>query len=632
MTGSVVVWDHKDDPPDEIGQVLCWQSYAGGGLVSSVPRYLEDHAGRLRAKYLAFVHDLGERRVHGRRVAEHLDMGEGFSIWWMTTLAEKSPFKSPRIYDCLRLLALEEILLDRKPSELLIHSADSALAQAVKRLCRNLGIAFVWKCGKRSRQEWSLGRIYRSLPYPLQGLISLRHIVVRWLFRKFERPRWFSGESAVFLCSYFVHLDLAACASGRFHSGFWEVLPQVLHDGGRRTNWIQHFQFGAAGPDPRTALGWLREYNHDAIRQGYHIFLDSYLTWKIVFRVLKNWCWLNAVTWRLRHIRSAFRPVGSAAWLWPLMRHDWLTSLCGPVAMGNCQWIELFDAALGDIPNQKTGFYLCENQGWERALLRAWRKHGHGRIVGVVHATVPFWHLYYFGDPRSLASKQACAMPLPDKWAVNGAVARIAFAEAGYPVEQLVDVEALRYLDLPQVQQMPAAAATRTGAAKPSVSGARGANVLVLGDMISASMRSFLSLLENTVGLLPPGYKFTFKPHPGCPVDLSGYPGLQAGETTAALHQILGEYDLVLSANCTSAAVDAYVAGVPVIIHMKGTALNLSPLRGQSGVHFVSAPSELAKAMQTATNSQSTNPGHREIYFLDPHLPRWRRLLDLEHG
>src|SRR6202140_27854 len=137
MTTSVVVWDQKDPPPTTADKVLCWRSYADCGTVSSVPRYLEDHAARIRQKYLAFIHDLGERRIAGKRVVDHLDLGDGFSLWWMTPLAEKSPYKSPRIYDCLRLIALEEILTEEPPSHLTLITDSKALAQAIRRLCQN---------------------------------------------------------------------------------------------------------------------------------------------------------------------------------------------------------------------------------------------------------------------------------------------------------------------------------------------------------------------------------------------------------------------------------------------------------------------------------------------------------------
>ena len=107
MTNSVVVWDRAEQPINFVGDILLWQGYSSNNKFLSIPGYIEEHANDLRAKYLAFIHDLGETDLKGKKIVEHLDIGDDFSLWWMTTLAEKSPFKSPKIYDCLRLIALE---------------------------------------------------------------------------------------------------------------------------------------------------------------------------------------------------------------------------------------------------------------------------------------------------------------------------------------------------------------------------------------------------------------------------------------------------------------------------------------------------------------------------------------------
>ena len=628
MALSVVVWDQADAAPPDANKVLCWQSYTECGTISSVPRYLESHAAGIRQKYLAFIHDLGERRIEGKRVVDHMNWRDGFSLWWMTHLAEKSPLKSPRIYDCLRLIALEEILAKECPSHLTLITADKALARAIRRLCRNMRIGFGCQIQGRSNRRWSLRRFYDALPYSVRGLLSLRHIAMRWGLRKLRKPQWFSGENAIFICSYFIHLDRALCAQGQFHSRQWEGLPKSLRENGKSLNWIQLFLFSAVVPNLSTGLGWLRKFNHDARNQGWHAFLDSYVTYGRALGVLKTWLWLNTVSWRLRNIQAAFYPSDSAVWLWPILRCDWQSSLNGPVAVSNALCIALFDAALADMPRQAKGIYLCENQGWEKALLYAWRKHGHGEIIGVQHATVPFWHLYYFDDPRSLTSKQGCALPLPDRLAVNGAVAWRAFVAASYPAERLVEVEALRYLNFAEIVATNGPDRARNCALERSGTKATPIDVLVLGDMVPTSMRHLLRLVEEVCKFHPGAYRFTVKPHPGYSIRLSDYPGLEADETEKSLAQILGSYDVTIAANSTSASVDAYLAGVPVIIALDGDDLNLSPLRGHVGVRFVSTRDELLNALETAGCRTGAADSDREaFFFLDPALPRWKRLL-----
>ena len=76
----------------------------------SVLKYVEAHSERLRGKYLAWIHELGEHEIDGTRVIDALILEDGFSYWWMTLLVEKSLWKSASIADAIRVLALEEIV------------------------------------------------------------------------------------------------------------------------------------------------------------------------------------------------------------------------------------------------------------------------------------------------------------------------------------------------------------------------------------------------------------------------------------------------------------------------------------------------------------------------------------------
>ena len=129
--------------------------------------------------------------------------------------------------------------------------------------------------------------------------------------------------------------------------------------------------------------------------------------------------------------------------------------------------------------------------------------------------------------------------------------------------------------------------------------------------------------------ILQDHYSLTFKPHPGLDVNMKNYPNLTIQITSDALENILCSFDLVISANSTSASVDAFLAGLPVIIRMDGSSLNLSPLRGQDGVCFVSVIDDFAKAISTISTLETGN-NKQDFFWTDPHLPRWKALLNLD--
>jgi len=601
------------------GLVYRWSGYAEADSVHSLLRYVESHGDRLRRRYMAWVHDCGESRLEGKRLIDHLALEDGLSYWWMTLFVEQSPWKSPAIIDALRLFALEEILVQQRPVTLRLISGNRNLHVVLSGLCQNLGIAYKWQRPPlKSRRRLSIRGIYRILPQPVQALISLaRHLHRRWPLRRVDKSGWFGGDRSVLYCSYFIHLDEQSCTNGKFYSHQWEGLPKVLHDGGYRANWLQHYFEGSALPNTQTAMNWVQGFNRQRHEQGFHVFVDAYLSLRVVLRVLRGWLKITFVSFRLAHVNRAFCPQGSQFSLWPIMREDWRASLRGPVAIRNHLWLALFEQALRHLPHQKTGLYLRENQAWERAFVHAWRKHGHGRLIGVVHSTVRYWDLRYFTDPRTVRSLAPYPIPQPDITALNGKATVDAYLSVDYPKAAIAECEAVRYGYLHEL---------RAGRSPRRAKGHE-IKVLVLGDYLPSGTIKMMRLLEAAVPHISNRTTYTVKPHPSFIVKAYDYPSLHLEIVMDPLGRILHDFDVAYSSSLTSAAVDAYLAGLPVVVVLDETTLNFSPLRGQPGVRFVSTPEQLAEALQTADQSVGPSPNHSEFFFLDPALPRWQRLL-----
>jgi surface carbohydrate biosynthesis protein (TIGR04326 family) len=621
---NLTLWDSSGEPPENDGVVCRWSGYGQKDQIRSLLLYVETHGARLRKKYLSWIHELGESRIANRRLVDHLVLDNGLSYWWMTLLVEKSPWKSPWISDAIRLLALEEIIVECQPIALRLVSADLRLNEVLCRLCRNLHIRYEWqRLDRKSLWQLTLTEVYRELPQPLQALITLaRHLRACWSLKRTEKAGWFGGERAILLCSYFLHLDEASCKNGRFYSRQWEGLPKLLQDRGFSINWLQHYLPSSAVPNARVAKEWVRSFNRQRPGTAFHCFLDAYLSLRIVFRVLRRWLGLNLIYSRLRPVEAAFQPTGSKLSLWPIMRRDWRASMCGTAAVRNLMWIELFDAALRDLPHQRKGLYLCEGQSWERAFIHAWRRHGHGQLIGVAHSTVRFWDLRYFADPRTVRSSDAYALPQPELTALNGNAAIDAYMCADYPREAIAECEAVRYCYLNDLRH-------RTALQKASADRIK---VLILGDVAPTSTIKLLRLLEAAVDRTQTRATYTVKPHPYHMVRAESYPSLYLTVLTNRLAEILRDFDIAYSSSSTSAALDAYLAGLPVVVMLDVEELNLSPLRARPGVCFVSTPEELAASLQMHSDASIVQRDRTEFFFLDPELPRWKKLLDLESG
>lgn len=616
---TLTLWDSGSDPSRVSGLVYRWNGYAENDSTQCLLTYVEAHGERLRRTYLAWIHDQGECRIDGKRLIDHLALDDGLSYWWLTLFAEKSPWKSPSITDAIRLLALEEILLQERPCTFRLVSANRCLHEVLSALCQNLGIGYEWeRISAPPRRRLSLRGIYRALPPLVSACIRLsHHVLTRWPFRQAEKSGWSDGGKSLFVCSFLYNVDSKLAREGQFHSRLWEGLPRLMAQGGVSGNWLHLYIPHAAVSSPRVAMDWVQRFNQQRQEQGFHAFLDAYLSWPIVWRVCKHWVRLSVASWRLRGMKYGFRPEGSQLSLWPLLREDWRDSMRGSAAISNLLWIELFDRALRDLPHQDKGLYLCENQPWERALIHAWRKHGHGQLIAVAHSTVRFWDLRYFADPRTVRSSAPYSMPQPDLTALNGKAAVEAYLAADYPKEAIAECEALRYGYLSDLPSRHSSRDVKEGPIR----------VLILGDYMASGTIKMLQLLEAAVPRISVPATYTVKPHPNYVVKAADYPSLHLSVVMDPLGDVMHSFDVAYSSNMTSAAVDAYLAGLPVVVMLDEVALNFSPLRGLPDVPFVGSAAELAEALQRMSRGLAWRPDCGEFFFLDPELPRWTRIL-----
>jgi surface carbohydrate biosynthesis protein (TIGR04326 family) len=439
----------------------------------------------------------------------------------------------------------------------------------------------------------------------------------RSALRGAPRAGWFDGDDAVFFFSYFIHLDAASCASGHFYSRHWEGIPAMLHAAGKRTNWLQHYLQSASVPSTATALDWVQKFDQRPREEGFHTFLDAFLSPRVMRRALASWSRLRRAAGRLRNLERAFTPAGSRMSLWFFMRDDWERSTIGVIAMENALFAALIDEAMRTLPRQRLGVFLNENQAWERAFAHFWRRHGHERLIGVSHSTVRFWDLRYMIDRRTIDDRGPNAIPQADVIALNGPAAVEQFRAMGFPTERMVATEAQRYGYLER-QASDRQSKVSTGGAT---------RLLVLGDYHADGTTKMLRLLESAAPLVRSTVRYTVKPHPNFMVKASDYPSLQLEIVTENLGKILGDFDVAYASNNTSAAVDAFFIGMPLIVILDDEELNFSPLRGEPRVPFVSSAEDLAAAIDGLAAPAAGESKGVPFFYLDSTLPRWRGLL-----
>jgi len=149
--------------------------------------------------------------------------------------------------------------------------------------------------------------------------------------------------------------------------------------------------------------------------------------------------------------------------------------------------------------------------------------------------------------------------------------------------------------------------------------------VLVAGDYLRENTYKQLSLLSSVIKDIDQSVSFIIKPHPACPINMEDFPNLRGELSTRPIEELIKISDIMYSSLITSAAIDAFSVGLPVITFLDGETLNMSPLRGVEGVYFVKNSKDLFDAINTIGED---NLGKKRNYFyLNPSLPRWHKWL-----
>lgn len=602
-------------------RIVYWAEFDVPDGSDSMPLLVEKQAAELRKEYLSFVHDLGEYRLRGRSLREHLRLDEGFSFWWMTLIAEKAPMRGTGIYKLFKLRALERLYLISGCEGIVLCSTDQALHQVLSSWCRNMDHSYRWYRDSKPRRRPTTGGWFRQLPLPVQAIGTLLRML--WMRLKCVKPKRKSsavGKQAT-VVTYFPNIDHGLAQQGVFRSRYWEGLHDILKQGSWAINWIflyvQNEQCSF-----KEAIALRRRFEQNLHSRDRYYFLTEFMNVRVILDAVRTYLRLMLLSLTLRSALLTSRFSGSSLNLWPILAKDWNASLRGPHAMEGSLMLSLFQRMVRTLPSQELGLYLWENQTWEKGLIHAWRKIQGSKLIGYQHSTLCFLDLRSFEDSRSY-TLTAYPPLLPDVLAVNGRGAADLLLDVGFPKERLREVEAVRYTYLNQYN-LPVASDVKTEADKRNL-------LVVTGYMPSetADQLRLLGQVEEQGGLKEYS-TIMVKPHPYCPVEgilQDVAPVLDIEIVKKPLTLLWQQASVVYTANSTSAALEAAVLGLPLLIHQHARNLNLNPLVGLPTVNFVARTKDLINSL----NSLRPTSIRQDYVCLDQRLSRWRSLLhDLE--
>lgn len=570
--------------------------------------YIEENSLSLKNKYINFISDFDKYKIKNRSLPDYFKTTNGYNIWWMSSIVEKSLYKSPQISDCIKLLALEEILIKSKTKCLIINGDEKYILDALKLLADGIGIKISFNDLNYpfSKKFLSLKLFYKNLPNPLKGFFHfLRQIFSINLFKSPSKD-WFKSPNSIMIFSYFIHLDLTKAKKGIFYSQHWQVLPKLLNSNEIKVNWLHHFLKSDSSKNIKQGSKLLSQFNNNSVEN--HSFINSFYSVSDVFIVFFDFIRFLIKSYNLKNINHAFNAKNSNVNLWPLLKNDFYSSTIGNVLIQNLIWIRQMDRVFKQMPYQKLGLYLMENQGWERAMLHAWKKYNHGQIIGIQHSSLRFWDLRYFDNFNKKKLNFNYQKPEPDFTALNGPVALEMYLNSGFNKNNIVKLEALRYLKNKNNLIL-----------KDSIS-----KILIVGDINVEANKLLLKCIEK---LDLKDITFSIKFHPGAVMDLTEYSNLKITEIKAPLDTFISNFNICISVGSTTAGLNAYLSDLKVIVFLSKWELNMSPVRGFSDVLFVKDFMELKKAILSLKSIKKNNNKSQAYFWNNRSINKWKSLL-----
>ncbi len=623
-----IIWDGEGHPEGRDSSVVYWcRNEAVDGL--NLQQYVEDNEVSLRTEFLKTIYDIGEISIRDRSLVDWLVLDDGdVSVWWSGLICEQNYAKCPELNDIIKFLALKKFIVANNINDIVLVSSNRLLSKTIKIYCGQEQIQFTYhktasngSINRPVRAGSIKGRTYQRLPHLAQGVIQLaRSIIHRWHLRQSRVDSWHSGKNTVFLLSYFLISDSDELTESEIMKKYWGKLPVLLRSMGLKTNWVDIYLSTDSLPSATQANQRMERLRHDveeSTGQGSHNFLFSYLSLAVIGRVTTRYLRLVLMWVRLGILGQGPLRRSNCSEVWPLLARQWRESLIGSTAVTNLLMAELFREVLSEIPHQRLGLYLYEGKGWEWPFVSAWRRNGHGRLIGVAHAVTRFWFLPYFHDARALKGEGANSLPQPELIAVNGPMARRAHMEGGWPEEMLVECEALRYSHLDEIRSEESLRAPQ----------AENLRVLVLGEIETDKTNQILEMLESLPTLAANVVKYWLKPHPAA-TQSDLYRIDRTSVLNDQLSDLINDFDIVV-AGTSGATLEAVLLGGRVVVVVPPSDLNFSPLRGSASVKFASSTQELRDAINSFRVASPVRYKAQDFFYLNDDLPLWQRVVEV---
>jgi len=530
-----------------------WQSLTSSNKHISIIEHIENNSNfykkSIEKKLIDFSSNI---YLKDKNLYQSFQYKNCYNLWQMSLINEKSFLKTPEIIEAIKLDALINLILSKKPKLIEFEECSKKSSNAIKKICDFYKVKYKFDYLKSNQNYVALFTLNFKR---IHSFVWLTKTLFQSLFLKRDKSN-IKIENDYIIIDYFTHLNKNFIDYNKYSSKLWD---DVLKNVSKKIKFLHIYTKSNLTNNVKDAHYLINKINS---KNEPHLFLNSFLTIKIYLKILTNYILIQKKAFLLKKIiKKLFRNDMLFSNLIPLKKHIY-SSLYGVNCIENIYWIEIFDSIFKEINIQKKGFYVQENQGWEYALLNAWGKYDHGELFAAQVSPVAFWDLRYLYPFKNILNKPF-GQKTPDKYLINSFNNKKTFIDYGYKEDELHVVEALRYKKLLNSYNLKKRKSKK---------------ILVIGSILEKTNLELLDVLDKVkIELID--YDFSFKPHPASITSSNIKSKFQKIESSN-LEEIFTNYDCIICPCDSGASIDCYLLNANFIVYINKGSLNTSPLKG----------------------------------------------------
>ena len=119
-----------------------WNYRKTNGNIVSILNYINKNEIKIRDSYFNFIKSISQKKINGITLKDTYQYNSVYNLWQMSTVCEKSFYKSPQITNVIKFLAIELIIQERQPKEILLLNVPDIVDPIVREYCINSGLSY----------------------------------------------------------------------------------------------------------------------------------------------------------------------------------------------------------------------------------------------------------------------------------------------------------------------------------------------------------------------------------------------------------------------------------------------------------------------------------------------------------